>query len=280
MSISSRKINNISKYIFNNFNIKKIKLIYYLSEYIDKIAEEKDISLNTDEIDELCYVNSNSFIQLAKNLIVISKENKYKSNIKITYCIDYYIELTAFGDKRFKNEREQYLNIVKKISYLPMQEKGFIFEKLCSLFLEDLGVECKVTSKTGDEGIDILGAINLNSDNLLFKCVFDEKIYLLAQVKCYEENKKVDTPVIRHLIGDSNFYKYNKYNSDYIIGNKPVYLMIFSFSGFTKPAVEFAKVNNVIIFNKYELVDLICNFDNVPKLESVKYLMNLNLDKI
>jgi len=106
--------------------------------------------------------------------------------------------------------------------------------------------------------------------------VKDGKVYLLAQVKCYDENKKVDTPVIRHLIGDSSFYKYNVYNNEIIIGNKPLYLIIFSYSGFTKPAEIFAKSNSVVALNGHELIDIICNFEASSDFKSVTYLLDVN----
>lgn len=278
MSISRQKINHISSYIFDNFNSERMKLIEYLSSCIDEISDVRNANLSTEEIDDLCSVESHSFIQLAKKLQLLSDEKKYKSNINITHSIDYYIEVTSFGAKRLANERILYLNILKKISSLHNHEKGGIFEKFCSLFLEDIGVECKVTSLTGDEGIDILGIINISLNNPFFKFVFDGKIYLLAQVKCYDENKKVDTPVIRHLIGDSSFYKYNEYNDKYAIRNKPLYLMIFSYSGFTKSAKKFAEANDVIALNGNELVDIICNFDDISNVKSVKYLLDVDRD--
>jgi len=276
MSISPTKINLISTYIFDNFNNQRMKLIEYLSQIVDQLADINMINLSTEEIDELCCVESNSFIQIAKRLKYISDEKKYNSTISITYSIDYYIENTIFGAKRLIEEREVHVNILNKISFLPRKEKGDIFEKFCSLFLEDIGVECKVTSSTGDEGIDILGIVYTNVSNPFFKHVFDGKVYLLAQVKCYDENKKVDTPIIRHLIGDSSFYKYNVFNNEITIGNKPLYLIIFSYSGFTKPAAAFANQNNVVVLNGHELIDIICNFEASNDFKSVTYLLDVN----
>lgn len=276
MSISNRKINLISTYIFENFSNGKIRLIEYLSQIVDLLALNNIVNLSTEEIDELCCVESNSFIQTAKRLMYMSNEKKYNSTINITYSIDYYIENTTFGLKRLIAERELYLSILNKISSLPRKEKGDIFEKVCSLFLEDIGVESRVTSSTGDEGIDILGVVNTNVSNPFFKYVFDGKVYLLAQVKYYDEYKKVDTPVIRHLIGDSSFYKYNVYNNEIRIGNKPLYLVIFSYNGFTKPAEAFAKSNNVVALNGHELIDIICNFESSSDFKSINYLLEVN----
>ena len=273
MSISNKKIDIISNYVFDNFNNERMKLINYLSSIIDEILETRVINLSDEEIGDLCWVESNSFIQVAKNLINMSNEKKFKSNIIITNGIDYYIENTIFGTKRLNAERDTLINVFNKIGYLPKKKKGDIFERFCSLFLEDIGVESEVTPSTGDEGVDILGTININVDNPFFKFVFDSKIYLLAQVKCYDENRKVDTPIIRHLIGDGVFYKNNKFNNKINIASIPLYLMIFSYSGFTNPAKNFAKENNVVVIKGNEMIDIICNFDDFYCLKSVKYLL-------
>lgn len=274
MNINNRKIIILSGYIYDNFNQEKTKLTYYIASIIDKVIEKNIVCFIDEEIDELCNNESAILVQLTRGIISLIRKNGVKSNIKITKGIDYYIENTEFGRNRFNKCRDFVLRATYNISKLDKKEKGNIFEKFCSYFLNDIGVYCKTTTISRDGGIDILGVINIDADNLLSKLVFIPNIYLLAQVKCYD-SRKVDTSIIRHLISDSLYYKTNNFKHNIILGNKPLYLVLFSYSGFTEPALEFAKKSGVVTLDIKEIIDIICNSNSFDKFKSIRYLLDI-----
>lgn len=146
------------------------------------------------------------------------------------------------------------------------KEKGDFYENFCTHFLRDIGVDCNTTSSSGDGGIDIIGKVTFDTGNKLFNHILSTEAILLAQSKCYEN--KVDTPVIRKIIGDSLFYKFGQFDGP----KNPLYLIVFSHKGFTDKAKQFAKENMVVTIDSETIIDIACNHSNIEQMACIDYL--------
>jgi len=160
-------------------------------------------------------------------------------------------------EKQYENpsHSRKYKEVVSLINKFDSeQNKGVVFEDFCKLFLEDLGINCKSTARTNDKGIDILGSFNVKLSEEIGDLVFNEEIYLLIQTKYF--NKKIDTPVIRKLVGDSLFIRFDEL--EYIeIRHNAFHLIVFSHQGFTEPAIKFAKKNKIKLFDSTNIAHII-----------------------
>lgn len=140
------------------------------------------------------------------------------------------------------------------------KSKGIWFERFCIAFLEDFGVLCKATQSSNDKGIDIFGSYKTDLNRNVGKLILNEEIYVLGQVKYFSE--KVDTPVIRKLVGDTIFIRFDEL--EYVeIKHNAVHLMVFSRNGFTDPASDFAKKNKIELFDQSRVAHLIANNSNM-----------------
>lgn len=140
------------------------------------------------------------------------------------------------------------------------KKKGEWFEKFCIAFLMDFGVDCKSTENSNDKGIDIFGSYRTSLSCNVGKLILNEDIYVLGQAKYFSE--KVDTPVIRKLVGDTIFVRFDEL--EYVeVRHNAVHLMVFSRNGFTEPALDFAKKNKIELFDKSRMAHLIANNPSV-----------------
>lgn len=82
----------------------------------------------------------------------------------------------------------------------------------------------------------------------------NEKIYLLIQTKYFKQS--IDTPVIRKLLGDSLFIRFDEL--EYLtIKHKAVQLIVFSYVGFNQPSKDFAFKNKVKAFDSRHIAPII-----------------------
>lgn len=270
--LSNRNKKVIFNYVNSNFYQCKKQLDKYFLDIADKIVDEKIFANYFDEfIDCFCDNTSAMYEDLASSLVRMCSENKWPININIQYEAPYYsIENTKFGVNSFKGNRKRYLEKLNNICLLEDKVKGRFYEEFCNLFLIDIGIKVEKTSYSKDNGIDIFGKFEVTSKLKIIDMFFCREIYLLAQVKFF--NYKVDTPVIRQIIGDSLFYRFNNLAEDILISNKPLILAVFSHNGFYEKAKEFAENNSVILFDSSQMIDMLCNLENVEQLNSIAYL--------
>lgn len=215
--------------------------------YNSDLIIEKDIL-----IDELGDQNTASFSKLIRIIEFTLIYNANFSKVQLFEEIDgYYIQ------KKHTNRKidEKYNQVIKFINNIEKQgNKGIAYEIFCKFFLEDLGIKCETTKASGDKGIDILGSYFVNFKDEIANLVFNEKIYLLVQTKYFAT--AIDTPVIRKLVGDSIFIRFDEL--DYLtIKHNAVHLIVFSHNGFTQPAIEFAFRNKVKIFDSIQIAHII-----------------------
>ena len=273
--LSSRSKILILKALNDCFSGNSIELDKYMINNVEKLIDASNVNISTDDfVENLCDNMSEAYEDfagsVAENLLTIIKT---RSKIRVTYVAPfYYIENTVFGMNASNGYRETYMSKFSEISVKEGLCKGGFFEQFCTLFLIDIGIEVIKTTPSGDDGIDIYGKVKRKSSNEFINILFGEDICLLAQVKFY--SSKVDASVIRKLIGDSLFYRFNSYDDSLFIGNSPLYLMVFSNTGFYKKAEEFAKRFKVATIDSNEMIDILCNMPDTHNLESIKYLMN------
>lgn len=110
---------------------------------------------------------------------------------------------------------------------------GTEFEAYIKQLLESMGYKCKLTKTTGDQGIDIIAE--------------KDRVKIAIQTKCY--TAKVGNHAIMEAVAGMKHYTANK-------------CMVITNNYFTKSAVELAKSNNVVLWNRDTLVDKMYNGEN------------------
>jgi HJR/Mrr/RecB family endonuclease len=212
----------------------------------------KDVEIREKIIDEYADAKTKTFQKLIKQIESVNKSNISFQKIILEERIDgYYIE----KQKENPAHSEKYNEVIELINNFDShKKKGVFYEEFCKLFLEDLGIKCDLTPKTNDKGIDILGCFKVKLSEEIGDLVFNEEIYLLIQTKYF--NKKIDTPVIRKLVGDSLFIRFDEL--EYVeIRHNAFHLIVFSHLGFTEPAMKFAERNKIKLFDSSNIAHII-----------------------
>jgi HJR/Mrr/RecB family endonuclease len=220
---------------------------------VSKLNEICDKTIDSDEVlKELGDPNSKSFEKFIKAFKIIIAQNHVFSTVIIYDELDgIYIE-KKHNDKNIDLKYKEVINFINDIE--KTYNKGINYEKFCKFFLEDLGIKCETTNVSGDKGIDILGSYFANIDDDVANLVFYEHIYMLVQTKYF--SSQIDTPVIRKLVGDSIFIRFDEL--DYLtIKHNAVHLIVFSHNGFTQPARDFADKNKVKTFDSTDIAHII-----------------------
>lgn len=221
-----------------------------------KIIEHSSIYSHSDKeryIDSLVDLNSRGFDVLIREIRKKIEQNVDCPVISLTEEADGY-----FVEKTLGDHNGLYQDVIRRIeSYESFgKKKGEWFERFCIAFLIDFGISCKSTQSSNDKGIDIFGSYKTSLNCNVGKLIINEEIYVLGQAKYFSE--KVDTPVIRKLVGDTIFIRFDEL--EYVeIKHNAVHLMVFSRNGFTDPASEFAKKNKIELFDKSRIAHLIAN---------------------
>jgi HJR/Mrr/RecB family endonuclease len=211
-----------------------------------------DAEIREKVIDDYADEKSKNFQKLIRQIESVNKSNNAFQRINLTERVDgYYLEKQNENPLHGKKYNEV-INLIN--AFEKLNNKGVVYENFCKLFLEDLGISCKLTAKTNDKGIDILGSFKIKLSEEIGDLVFNEEIYLLIQTKYF--NKKIDTPVIRKLVGDSLFIRFDEL--EYIeIRHNAFHLIVFSHLGFTEPAIKFAEKNKIKLFNSTNIAHII-----------------------
>lgn len=211
-----------------------------------------DVEIREKIIDDYADAKSKNFQKLIKHIESVNKSNIAFQKITIDERIDgYYIEKQK-GNPLHSNKYNEVINLINRFEN--EKSKGVVYEEFCKLFLEDLGISCNLTAVTNDKGIDILGKFKVKLSEEIGDLVFNEEIYLLIQTKYF--NKKIDTPVIRKLVGDSLFIRFDEL--EYIeIKHNAFHLIVFSHLGFTEPAKKFADKNKIKLFDSTNIAHII-----------------------
>lgn len=248
---------------FKPLNISNLLISYHWDgkKRLDEVLLEVfyknfcDDDLNT-LCEKYCDQNTVFFKRLIKQIRIINIDNSFKK-IELFEDLDGYYVVKTNENEFITSKYEEAVKIIKQIE--KSKNKGRLYEKFCKLFLSDLGINTTVTKASNDKGIDIIGSYKVDFPDFITKLVFNEDIYLLIQTKFY--NKPIDTPVIRKLVGDSLFIRFDEL--DYAdIRHNAFHLIVFSHNGYTEPARTFASKNKIMIFDSTQLAHIISENPN------------------
>jgi len=265
--VGIKNLKKLVQYVMNNFNGDKQQIDHYLLINAEEIEVKSDAGLNEDDLIDICDTRSHQFTKFVEMLNKSINKLGSITKIKIDYSPPiYFISQSEFGKNIIQNDADQYLQKLNYICYNNYDLNGKFYQKFCTLFFKDLGISSIETRHSGDEGIDIESEIDLNCLDQITKYIIEPKIKMLTQVKFHKV--KIDISVIRHLIGDSLFYKFERKD----IASRAVQLTAISHLGFTVKAEKFAAKNGVKLFSSDDIINLLMNVENVNNLDCVKYL--------
>lgn len=173
--------------------------------------------------------------QLAKSII-------YYKMFKCDNLISYFKEWQALEDLKHQitaqhNKEDLLYNDYTSENQVTIDDidlmSGTEFEKYIKQLLESMGYKCQLTKTTGDQGIDIIAE--------------KDKTKIAIQTKCY--SAKVGNHAIMEAVAGMKHYTATK-------------CMVITNNYFTKSAIELAKSNNVVLWNRDTLVEKIYNGEN------------------
>lgn len=269
-----------ANFVYDEYDGNGILLNDFIAEKVEKITL---LLQKTDEwvFESLVEPSSKYFESLTEMLEKIISDKNHMTHLICNHNFDgFYIELTELG-KSFRSPlKHDLINTFEQVLKREnKKEKGVIFENFCIAFFKDLGMEPEKTASSNDKGIDIVASYKTNINNVFSKYIFRENIYLLGQCKMYKE--KIDTPVIRKLVGDSLFIRFSDLEY-YKIKHNAVHLLVISYSGFTEPALRFAEKNMVQTLDFGQLCTLVLNHSSGDDLICLRYakMINYRMNKV
>ncbi|WP_019229021.1 restriction endonuclease [Sedimentibacter sp. B4] len=266
-NLSRKNLMKIADYVINNYEGVRQQVDNYLFDSAAKIILNTNINISEDYfIDELCDISSSNFsnfIKTLQNLIV-----QYGANAKINLLYSppaYMIYNTTFGINVIKGNAPKFIQMINYILDNDLKD-GVFYEKFCCLFFKDIGINSFETKHSRDDGIDIIAEANVTFNGRLIKHIFYSNLMILAQVKFHK--CKMDVSIIRHIIGDSLFYRFNNEN----IRFRPLQLIVINHNGFTSSAETFAAKYGVILLSSSSLINIIMNTEDINCLKSIDFL--------
>lgn len=216
-----------------------------------EIIENSDSIKNKERYhDSFSDASSKNYDKLIKELNLIIKDNEDCPILKIH---------DKFGCELIEsigtNKNDTFNTVISLIDEIGTRNnKGVEFEKFCIQFLIDVGISAKPTSISNDKGIDIIGKYSSNTIEMVGKLIKHSDIYILAQAKYFES--AIDTPVIRKLVGDSLFIRFD--DLEYLeIKHNAFHLLVFTKHGLTEPARKFAIKNKVEYYDAQRIAHII-----------------------
>ncbi len=258
-------------FIQEKFQIDDEKeLSEFINENIEDIFECCGIKEDNRDsfIDDFCYNSSFKLEELAKELSENNIEEFSRINIKFRSGF-YYISLSDYARNSDCKLVDKYVDILDKLCVSERQDKGLKYEQFCQKWLREYCDEVKLTPKSNDKGIDIIGMIAAETS-------FDElkniQVQVLVQVKLYKN--RVDVPVMRHLLGDSIFLSFSKGECSIF---KPTLFCVISHCGFSKMAIDFANDNHIYLLDSKKMIKLLEKKGQLKEFECIKYLDNLDI---
>ncbi len=150
---------------------------------------------------------------------------------KLLYFIDELYDIDTYSEKIKKAAtKDDLLNGEYEIPSISIYDidlmSGAQFEEFLRDYFTNNGYICTLTKASGDQGIDLIAKKN---DSVL-----------AIQAKCY--SNAVGNHAIMEAVAGTRYYNANQ-------------TMVITNSNFTKPAIELAKVNNVILWDRKILIE-------------------------
>lgn len=169
-----------------------------------------------------------SFVDSFSSAINIKKNTFNNENTKLSLKI---LQSLSIIREFFRNRITS--NINTSLNYIDMLN-GHQFEEYCSFLLKEYGfTNLTVTKGSGDKGVDIIAY--LNGKKFAIQC------------KCYS-NKLGNSP-IQEVVAGKNYYGCNA-------------AIVLTNNYFTKSAIELAEANNVLLWDREVLRDILYKVDS------------------
>jgi HJR/Mrr/RecB family endonuclease len=265
------EIRNFAEIISRLFDSSECLLTDWITANIDVLEEETDNSLTQDVIfDHFADEATANFDKMVKELERIINHQDPINRILITKEIDgTTINLNSLGRKTNVFESTKLRKYFDTIEDWNKNDKGIFYEHFTKMFLIDLGLDADITKVSGDKGIDILAKHKTKLKEDLGQLVFNDYVYLLAQVKFL--NKKADTPLVRKLLGDSLLLRFDRI--DYVeIAHNAFHLLFFSHLGFTHAALEYARENKIMTMDTEQIISIISSSTDPQNWSCYKFI--------
>lgn len=219
----------ITLYNSNNF-ISKYGEMYENNEFLyERFIRQNYSYITKKKIIEPMYVIITYYLidKHTKFNQTISIENiiSESSNVKRRLLENYDTIYEEYESKRFRNLLLNCENSFEKYTIEDIDKmNGHEFEIFIKYLFIQLGYEATITKATRDQGIDVIAI----KDN--------ESIGI--QTKCYSDS--VGNSAIQQVVAGKKIYNVNE-------------IMVITNNYFTQQAIELAQVNDVILWDRYEL---------------------------
>lgn len=219
------KIEEITEYFFRKLNgiddIKATQIITFFYMIYNKNYDFlSNYYLKCQEEVLTCYS------QLIKN----SKYEKFRESV----LIEQYEQEEQSQSSVNKNDAEILESEKSEDVYYSIEDIDFMtgteFEYFISILFESMNFKTEITNSTGDQGVDVIARKGINEIGI--------------QCKCYSGS--VGNSAIQEVFSGLNYYHLNKG-------------MVVTNNYFTKSAIELAKSNNIILWDRSMLKEKIEN---------------------
>jgi HJR/Mrr/RecB family endonuclease len=166
-----------------------------------------------------------------KTFINVILTKKMQQSFTLQEFIDEIFKIQVYEQKvksvKLKNELLSEDIFENKITITDIDlMSGSEFEEFLCNYFNDIGYECERTKATGDQGVDLIA--------------IKDEVKIAIQAKCY--SGVVGNHAIMEVFAGAKYYNANK-------------CMVITNSTFTKAAIELAKSNSVVLWDRQVLTE-------------------------
>lgn len=219
-----KAIQRITSYILNSLYLEEETSLDELGEqlYNDR---PQTLILKEDQWEELNDTNSDGLWEVREELL---RKDNGKLNSITSRMGAVIVTPSNLSISFATGQLDSFLNrVFERIENCGEFEKGYAFERVCESILNKIWEKCKCIGKAGDGGIDIICKKTI----LIYG-----PIDLTQVVQCKYYSRKIDTPLVRKLLGDVIVHIFD--NPEIAMPTIPVLITNF---GFTNNALVAAK---------------------------------------
>lgn len=190
-------------------------------------------SANTDELIE--FLRGKSFNDNSVSYFLAIRDYLHGIQMPLNKIQKKYEEHLKRSDEEAAKKRyvEELINGGPAIKTYTIEDTDHIepyqFEELVAALFRSIGYEASVTKKAGDQGVDVIASKGTTQ--------------IAIQAKCYP-NSVVGNGAVQAVVAGMNYYHANK-------------ACVVTNSTFTQSAIELAKANNVELWDRTTLQDLL-----------------------
>lgn len=224
----------ITEYFFRKLNgiydIKAIQIITFFYMIYNK---------NYDFLSNYYLKCQEEVLRYYSQFIENSKYQKFRESV----LIEQYEQEEQSQSSVNKNDAEILASEKNEDVYYSIEDIDFMtgteFEYFISILFESMNFKTEITNSTGDQGVDVIARKGINEIGI--------------QCKCYSGS--VGNSAIQEVFSGLNYYHLNKG-------------MVITNNYFTKSAIELAKSNNIILWDRNILKEKIENSKIIREYKS------------